>query len=62
MKKEPDCIIYWAGKDEPNGLVQPRRFRPGLASIVGRAGGSPSECIMLIPSWEAFDQASKSQY
>lgn len=57
MNNEPNCIVYWSDNDDPH-KISLRYFRPGFAAVIGQAGGSRSECIMLIPTWEAFEQAS----
>lgn len=56
--RQLNCVVYYT---EPGTetILDLRVWAPRLLRIMGITnGGSPSECTWLIPTWDAFEQAS----
>lgn len=52
-----NCVVYWC--DTHGQEIKEQRFRHQITSVLGDpAQASPSESLMLFPTWEAFEQAS----
>ena len=61
MTMEPlflNSVVYFCEPGE-KPWFQPRIWNRRISTVLGAAtNSSPSECFWLIPTWEAFTQAS----
>jgi hypothetical protein len=59
MDKPYDCVVYFCDDNNDKPFLSwfswvEDAFNEGVTNSIN---ASPSECLMMIPSWEAFEKA-----